>query len=88
MLNFYYERDRIVKKSAWVRYFSLISQLGFIMITPILVCVLIGSLLDIKFDKEPLFTIIFVLLGVGGAFRNLFFYVGKEMKRDQKEEKK
>ncbi|MEE1071092.1 MAG: AtpZ/AtpI family protein [Cellulosilyticum sp.] len=76
-----------MKKSAWVRYFSLISQLGFTMITPILVCILIGSLLDIKFDKDPLFTIIFLLLGVGGAFRNLFFYVGKEMKRDQRDQK-
>lgn len=29
-----------------------------------------------------------VLLGVGGAFRNLFFYVGKEIKKEDKKEDK
>lgn len=77
-----------MKKGAWARYISLISQLGFTMITPILICTLVGSLLDIKFNKSPLFTIIFVLLGVGGAFRNLFFYVGKEIKKEDKKEDK
>lgn len=77
-----------MKKGSWARYISLISQLGFTMITPILICTLVGALLDQKFNKAPLFTIIFILLGVGGAFRNLFFYVGKEIKRENKKEDK
>ena len=76
-----------MKKGSWARYISLISQLGFTMITPILICTLVGALLDDKFHKTPLFTIIFVLLGVGGAFRNLFLYIGKEIKRDKKDDK-
>lgn len=74
----------IVKKNTWVKSLSLVSQLGFTMITPILFCLLIGSLIDDKTGKEPLFTIIFILLGVGGAFRNLFYYVGKEIKGQNK----
>ncbi len=76
-----------MKKNSWAKYISLISQLGFTMITPILICTLVGSILDDKFHKTPLFTIIFVLLGVGGAFRNLFFYIGNEIKKQKKEDK-
>lgn len=71
-----------VKKIA--KSFSLISQLGFIMLTPILLCIWLGSTIDAFIKKSPLFTIIFLLLGVGAAFRNLFYYVGKEIKKEDK----
>ncbi|SHJ85779.1 AtpZ/AtpI family protein [Tepidibacter formicigenes] len=63
------------KKNKWfdaLSYLSLVSQIGFSMVTPILLCGWIGSKLDEKFNKEPLFFIIFILLGIGAAFLNLF----------------
>lgn len=75
-----------MKLKTMARYISLISQLGFTMLTPILFCVVVGSILDNQFHKSPLFTIIFILLGVGAAFRNLFLYIGREIKKEDKKE--
>lgn len=75
-----------MKKATWVRGLSLITQLGVVMITPILICTFIGVFLDGKTHKEPLFTIIFILLGVGSAFRNLLYYTMKQAKKNAKED--
>lgn len=52
------------------------------MITPILLGVYIGQFIDKKVGTEGIFTIIFLLIGVGGGFVNLFKltagYKGKE----------
>lgn len=77
---------RIVRKMSWMKYLTLVSQLGFTMITPILICVFIGTFIDERTNKAPLFTIVFILLGVGGAFRNLFYLVGKNIKKEDKDE--
>lgn len=77
----------MLKKHAWVRGLSLLSQLGIVMLTPILICVLFGVFLDEITQKEPLFTIILLLLGVGGAFRNLFYHTTKQAKKIEKEDK-
>lgn len=66
---------------------SLISQLGINMITPILICTFIGVYIDEKTNKTPLFTIIFILLGTGGAFRNLFYHTSKQIHKDQNKKK-
>ncbi|MPW27010.1 F0F1 ATP synthase subunit [Alkalibaculum sp. M08DMB] len=50
----------------------LISQLGFSMIVPIMGCFLLGRFLDVKFDTGNLFLIVFTILGIMAAFRNLF----------------
>lgn len=77
----------MLKKSAWVRGLSLLTQLGVVMLTPILICTLFGVFLDEMTQKEPLFTIILLLLGVGGAFRNLFYHTTKQAKKIEKEDK-
>lgn len=51
---------------------ALISQIGISMITPILLGVFIGQLLDKWIGSEIFFSITFIILGVGGAFMNLF----------------
>lgn len=76
-----------MKKKTWVRSLSLITQLGVVMITPILICTFIGIFLDEAAHKEPLFTIAFMLLGVGAAFRNLFYHTTKQAKKNEKEDK-
>ena len=75
-----------MKKNNWVSCLSLISQVGISMVVPILICIWFGNFLDTKTSKEPLFTIVFVFLGVGAAFRNLFYIVGKEIKKGEKHE--
>ncbi len=75
-----------MKKTNWVSAFALVSQLGFSMITPILICTLIGVFLDDVTGMEPLWVIIWILLGVGAAFRNLFYMTGKELKKNEKNE--
>lgn len=73
-----------MKNSTLAKALSLISQLGINMITPILICTFIGVYIDEKTNKAPLFTIIFILLGTGGAFRNLFYHTSKQIQKDQK----
>ena len=51
---------------------ALVSHVGIMMLIPILGCVLIGAFLDRFFRTSGIFLIIFVLLGVGSAFRNLY----------------
>lgn len=66
---------------------SMITQLGFTMITPILICTFIGVFIDEWSHKTPLFTIIFILLGTAAAFRNLFYHTMKQVKKDSKDKK-
>ena len=65
----------------------MLSQLGIVMITPILMCTFIGVFLDELTHKGPLFTIVFILLGTGGAFRNLFYHTTRQAKKIKKEDK-
>lgn len=55
---------------------ALISQIGISMITPILLGLFIGGWIDKKVGTSSIFSIIFMLLGVGGAFMNLFKITG------------
>lgn len=75
-----------MKYSQWTRALMLVSQLGISMITPILLCTFLGVFLDRILAKEPLFTILMIILGVGAAFRNLFYMVGKEIKKGEKDD--
>lgn len=75
-----------MKKRTWMSGLSLVTQLGFVMITPVLICTFIGVFVDGITKKEPLFTIIFILLGVSAAFRNLFYHTKKQAKKNEKED--
>lgn len=55
---------------------TLISQIGISIITPILLGVFIGQLLDKWVNTKGVFMIIFIILGVGGGFMNLFKITG------------
>ena len=76
-----------MKKGTMAKGLSLLTQLGVMMITPILVCTIMGVFLDEKTHKEPLFTIVFLILGVSAAFRNLFHHTMQQAKKIQKEDK-
>ncbi|WP_010166751.1 AtpZ/AtpI family protein [Candidatus Epulonipiscium viviparus] len=64
--------------------FALVSQLGFTMIIPIFLCFFVGIFLDRITNLSPLFLIISIFLGVGAAFRNMFFIILRETKKGAK----
>lgn len=55
---------------------ALISQIGISMITPILLGLWIGIWIDRWIGTSSVFAVVFMLLGVGGAFMNLFKITG------------
>ena len=60
----------------FLKNIALISQIGFSMITPILLGVYIGQFIDKKAGTKGIFTIVLILIGVGGGFVNLFKLTG------------
>lgn len=54
------------------KLFSLISQIGLMIVISILGCTFLGKFLDGKLNTTPVLTIIFLLLGVGGAFSGVY----------------
>lgn len=51
---------------------ALISQIGFSVITPVLIGVYLGKFIDKKLDTDGIFSIIFIILGAGAGFLNIF----------------
>lgn len=59
---------------------ALVSQIGIMMIVPIVIGLFIGKFLDEKLGTGYIFLFIFLVIGVGAAFVNLY----KIGMRDQK----
>ena len=51
---------------------SLVSQVGIMILIPILGCTFIGKYLDERFGTTPFLLLIFLLLGIGGAFSSVY----------------
>ena len=68
-----------------LKYLSLISQVGFTMVTPILLCTFIGMKLEERFHFP--FTLIFMLLGVvSGCMSGFRLLMNTIKKMDKKKE--
>ncbi|NMA83905.1 MAG: AtpZ/AtpI family protein [Epulopiscium sp.] len=75
------------KKAEMMRMFSLVTHMGLMMALPIIGCIWLGSFLDRKLNTGVVFLIIFTVLGVFSAFRNLFMLAQQPQgKSDPKEE--
>lgn len=72
------------KKFGFLANFALVSQIGVTMVIPIILGVWLGGIVDNKLGTGALFLIIFVLLGVGAAFRNVYLLVRRQF--EEKEE--
>ena len=72
-------------KLGYMKYLALISQLGLMMVIPIFLCLFIGIWLDKKIGTNGLFVIIFLIIGVLAAFRNLFVIVLNKVDSGKKE---
>ena len=57
---------------------ALITQIGLSIITPILLGVYLGDLLDKKLNTNGVFTLILIVLGAGAGFLNLFKLIDKK----------
>lgn len=51
---------------------SLLTQLSIMMLVSIFGCFFIGKFIDNKFNTEPIFMLIFLILGIGGAFMSVY----------------
>lgn len=63
---------------------ALVSQIGISMMTPIVLCILLGNFIDKKLNNSnPIFLMIFTILGVATSFVSLFKLAtgGKGIKR-------
>lgn len=60
---------------------ALLTQIGIMMIVPIFIGLFIGRFLDDKLGTGNIFLLIFILIGVGAAFMNLYKIAMKDNKK-------
>lgn len=51
---------------------GMINQIGISMMVPIIGCLFLGKFLDDKLSTKPWLLIIFIIIGIMVAFRNLY----------------
>ena len=64
--------DKKRTSSQIAQMLSLITQLGIMMLVSIFGCFFIGKFIDNKLNTSPIFMLIFLVLGVGGAFMSVY----------------
>ena len=69
-----------------LKYLSLISQVGFTMITPVLLCTFVGIKLEEKFHFP--FILIFLLLGVISGCMSGYRLIMNSLKKMEKDDQK
>ncbi len=62
-----------------LHFLAQITQVGLMMLIPILGCVLIGIWLDDLWQCSPWITVVGALLGIAAAFRNLLVWNARMM---------
>jgi F0F1-type ATP synthase assembly protein I len=63
------------KKNIYIevgKLLSLVSQLGIMMVISILGPFFIGRFIDNHLNTKPIFTLIFLVLGIGAAFISVY----------------
>jgi len=73
------------KKSAIVRGFMMVSQIGISMMVPIFLCLFLGIKLN-EWTESALFVPIFLLLGIAASFRNVYYLTKNFYAKDKKKE--
>ena len=64
------KEKRETKKDFFSEYINI--NVGYSLVIPILIGVIIGLTLDNKFHSKPVFTVFFIFLGAVSSFYNLF----------------
>ena len=73
------------KKSKVVRSLMMVSQIGISMLVPIFLCLFFGVKLN-EWFSSIYFVPIFLFLGMGAAFRNVYYLTKGFYAKDKKEE--
>lgn len=73
------------KRSKVVRSFMMVSQIGISMLVPIFLCLFFGVKLN-EWFSSIYFVPIFLFLGMGAAFRNVYYLTKGFYAKDKKEE--
>jgi len=71
--------------NSFIKQLSLISHVGLLMATPIILCILLGNYLDKILETKIIFLLIFTIVGVMTAFRNLWM-LGKKQSQQRKKD--
>ncbi len=69
-----------------VRCLSLVSQLGITMLTPAVLCVMLGVWLDNRFSTY--FTLPFLILGILAGARSAYLLAKKAVRPDEEDEER
>lgn len=76
------------KTNKVVRSLTMVSQIGFSMMVPIFLCLFLGMKLN-EWNDTMLFVPVFLFLGIGAAFRNVYYltknFYAKEKKKEDEE---
>jgi ATP synthase protein I len=73
--------DKETKRSAIQMAYA--SSIGIAMVLAIFGCLYLGNWLDGKLKTEPYFTLLFLLIGIGAGFRNLYVLIKTYFKDEQ-----
>lgn len=76
------------KPFSFLSNLALVSQIGIMMVTPIVFSIWLGGIIDRRLSTGAWFLAIFTVLGVGSSFRNLFLLINKLEKAKRKEDDK
>ncbi len=60
---------------------SLLSHLGIVMLVCIFGCMWAGKWIDTRLGSEPVFTIMFIFLGIGSGFISIYKVLYKYIER-------
>ena len=76
------------KNSKIVRCFMMVSQISISMMVPIFMCLFFGMKLN-EWAETVYFVPVFLFLGIGSAFRNVYYltkgFYAKDKKREDEE---
>lgn len=73
------------KKSKIVQSFMMISQVSISMLVPVFLCLFAGIWLNNQFSTVY-FVPVFLFLGIGAAFRNVYYLTKSFYAKDKKKE--
>jgi ATP synthase protein I len=68
------------KDKSFLYYLTLVTELGLVMASCILIGLGIGLFIDSKFETQPFGVLIFLFIGVVAAFVNAYIMIMKQLR--------
>ncbi|MBN2285469.1 MAG: AtpZ/AtpI family protein [Tissierellales bacterium] len=69
------------KRTKILENLALVTQIGIVMIVPIMIGLFLGKFLDEKLGTGNIFLLIFIIAGVGSAFLNVYKIAMRDYKK-------